>query len=456
MTRPDAARILVIDDEPHICEAIAQALTRVGHFVDAAPDSETALAKLDRSLFDLVLCDIKLPGMSGVDLLTRIKEVHEAPVVMITGYASIESAVTAIRRGAADYLPKPFTPEQLRHVVAKVLTQRRLAEENDYLKGQLRLLAGEGGVVGESVAMRRLLALAQTVAVSDSPVLVTGESGTGKEVVARFIHAAGPRKDGPFVTVNCAAVPAALLESELFGHRRGAFTGAFYNRRGSFELANGGVLFLDEIADMSLEAQAKILRALEERHIWRVGSEEPTVINVRILAATNKVLEEEVKAQRFREDLYWRLNVVQIVMPPLRERPEDIIPLARHFLAIHARELKKNVSGFSDEALAALTQHPWPGNVRELRNVVERAVIFAEPGEPLRLAHLPLNLRQLSQRETAVSAKSFRSLREMELEYMREVVEACGGNYARAVEILGVSRVTLWRKLGRGGEPDAD
>ena len=441
------ARVLVVDDEAHIREAITQALVRAGYSVETAPDAEAALARLERLLFDVVLCDIRLPGTSGMELLGHIRELYDSDVIIITGYSSIESAVAAIKSGAADYLAKPFTPEQVRDVVAKTLAHRRLGQENDYLNERVRLLAGDEIVVGESGPIRRLFSRARTAAASDSCVLITGESGSGKEVVARFIHAASPRKDGSFVTVNCAAIPANLLESNLFGHRRGAFTGAVYNRRGSFELANGGTLFLDEIGDMAIEMQAKILRALEERKIWRVGAEEPTPVNVRILAATNKVLQDEVKAQRFREDLYWRLNVVQLVVPPLREHPEDIPVLAHAFLKLHAREITKDIPGFSEETLAALTRYPWPGNVRELRNAIERAVIFAKPGEPLRLGDLSLNLGQTSRADTVDPPASFRSLKDIQLNYMREVLQSCDGSYARAAEILGVSRVTLWRKL---------
>ncbi len=450
MKSPDAAQILVVDDEAHIREAITQALIRAGHSVETAPDAEAALAKLERLLFDVVLCDIRLPGTSGMELLGHIRELYDSEVIIITGYSSIESAVAAIKSGAADYLAKPFTPEQVRDVVAKTLAHRWLGREKDHLTERVRLLAGDEIVVGESGPMRRLFTLARTAAASDSCVLITGESGSGKEVVARFIHAASPRKDGSFVTVNCAAIPANLLESNLFGHRRGAFTGAVYNRRGSFELANGGTLFLDEIGDMAIEMQAKILRALEERQIWRVGAEEPTPVNVRILAATNKVLEDEVKAQRFRADLYWRLNVVQLAVPPLREHPEDIPVLAETFLKRHAREITKSIPGFSDDALAALSRYPWPGNVRELRNAIERAVIFAKPGEPLRLGDLSLNLGhpgQASKQEPAGPATPLRSLKDVQLEYIQQVIKACDGSYARAAEILGVSRVTLWRKL---------
>ncbi|MFQ5898885.1 MAG: sigma-54-dependent transcriptional regulator [Candidatus Methylomirabilia bacterium] len=450
MSDSASGRVLVVDDEPNICELIKKALERIGYSVDVAPTAEAALARLERTPVELVLCDIKLPGTDGMELLGRIKESHpETVVVMITGYASIESAVAAIKCGASDYLAKPFGPEQLRHVVGKALEQKRLLEENVYLKGELRHLFGEQVVVGQSPAMRALFDLARTVAATDSSVLITGESGSGKEVVARFIHAGSHRKDRPFITVNCAAIPPNLLESELFGHRRGAFTGAVFTRRGSFELADGGTLFFDEIGEMPLEMQAKILRSLEERQIKRVGSEEPLPVNVRIIAASNKDLEQGIKAGRFREDLYWRLNVVQLVVPPLREHPEDVLPLARHFLALYGREQKKAVPDFSSEVVQAFARYDWPGNVRELRNAVERAVIFAEAGKPIRLAHLPPHISHEPPRAAVSSSKPFRTLREVELQYIREVLGACGGNRTQAAEILGVSPVTLWRKLGK-------
>ncbi len=460
MSEAAPARVLVVDDEAHIGESIKKALERSGYAVDWAADARTAWARLEGTLPDLVLCDVRLQGDDGLQLLGRIKESYpDVPVVMITGFASIDSAVSAIKAGAADYVAKPFNPDQIRHVVGKALEQRRLREENAYLKGQLAQVLGESVVVGQSAAMRRVFDVARTLAAADSNVLVTGETGTGKEVVARFIHAGSRRRDRAFVTVNCAAIPPNLLESELFGHRRGAFTGAVYSRRGSFELADGGTLFLDEIGEMPLEMQAKILRAIEERQIKRVGSEEPVAVDVRIIAATNKDPEQETKAGRFREDLYWRLNVVHVVVPPLRERREDILPLARHFLGLYAKELKKPVPDFSGEVLDAFARYDWPGNVRELRNAVERAVIFAEPRHPVRLGHLPAYLRQEPPSRPAPPApRPFRPLREMELQYIREVLEACGGNRTRAAEVLGLSPVTLWRKLGRdsgdeGGPP---
>ncbi|OGK83985.1 MAG: hypothetical protein A2050_08030 [Candidatus Rokubacteria bacterium GWA2_73_35] len=451
MSQPRPGRVLVVDDEANITDAVRRALERVGYAVDVAADPDEAWARLERTVPDVVICDVRLHEADGLDVLARIRELYpEIAVIMMTGYASIESAVTSIKAGAVDYLAKPFNPGQLRHVVAKAIEQKRLLEENRYLRSQQG--AADGVVIGESRAMRDLFETAEKVASTDSSVLIMGRSGTGKEVLARFIHASSPRRDRPFVTVNCSAIPASLIESELFGHRRGAFTGAVYSRRGSFELADASTLFLDEIGEMPIEMQSKILRALEEGRVKRVGSEEAVDVDVRIIAASNKDLEAETKAGRFRDDLYWRLNVVQLVVPALGERPEDVVPLARHFLATYAREQKKPVADFSPDVLEAFARYAWPGNVRELRNAVERAVIFAEPGRPIRLGHLPAYLRPGG--EPAAPGRTFRTLKEVEAEYIREILDAFGGNRTRAAEVLGVSVVTLWRKLKRENGED--
>jgi DNA-binding NtrC family response regulator len=450
-------RVLVIDDETHITESVTRALERVGYVVDAATVPAEGWDRLERTGPDVVLCDLRLGEADGMELLARIRESYPTiAVIIMTGYASIESAVGAIRAGAVDYLAKPFNPGQLRHVVAKAIEQKRLREENLYLKAELQQIGHDRIVIGQSPLMRQLFDNARTVAATDSSVLITGKSGTGKEILARFIHGASARKDRPFVTVNCAAIPANLIESELFGHRRGAFTGAVYSRRGSFELAGSGTLFLDEIGEMPLDMQVKILRAIEGRQIKRVGSEEPIDIDVRIVAATNKDLEREARSGQFREDLYWRLNVVHLVVPTLAEHPEDVIPLARHFLAAYAKEQKKAVSDFSAEALDAVTRYDWPGNVRELRNAIERAVIFTEAGEPIRLSHLPLHVRQGLPKAAPGNGKTLRTLREVEANYIREVLEACGGNRKKAAEILGLSVVTLWRKFKKDDEEDPE
>lgn len=441
-------RILVVDDEERICEAVEKALERIGYDVESSPDAFVAWEKFQKSSFDMVICDVKMPGMDGMALLDRIKE-HDptALVLMITGYASIESAVESIKKGAQDYIPKPFTPDQIRVLVERAFERKRLADENIYLRGELKQLYGKDVVIGKSQGMQQVFDLAVRVAATDSSVLIMGESGTGKEVLARLIHFSSHRAGGPFVTVNCSAIPENLLESELFGHKKGAFTGAFYMKRGSFELANGGTLFLDEIGDMKLEMQVKILRALEERKIKKVGSEEEAAIDVRVIAATNKDLGEEVKAGRFREDLFYRLDVVQIAVPPLREHKEDVAVFARHFLKLFATEMKKPVADFSQEALSLMMRYDWPGNVRELKNAVERSVIFARPGEPIRTSHFPPQLRAEMGEPQPFAVKGFKSLQALELDYIKEVLDACGGNKAKASAVLGISPSTIWRKL---------
>jgi len=441
-------RILVVDDEERICEAVEKALERIGYDVESSLDAFVAWEKFQKSSFDMVICDVKMPGMDGMALLDRIKE-HDPTtlVLMITGYASIESAVESIKKGAQDYIPKPFTPDQIRVLVERAFERKRLADENIYLRGELKQLYGKDVVIGKSQGMQQVFDLAVRVAATDSSVLIMGESGTGKEVLARLVHFSSHRAGGPFVTVNCSAIPENLLESELFGHKKGAFTGALYMKRGSFELANGGTLFLDEIGDMKLEMQVKILRALEERKIKKVGSEEEAAIDVRVIAATNKDLGEEVKAGRFREDLFYRLDVVQIAVPPLREHKEDVAVFARHFLKLFATEMKKPVADFSQEALSLMMRYDWPGNVRELKNAVERAVIFARPGEPIRTSHFPPQLRTEMGEPKPFAVQGFKSLQALELDYIKEVLDACGGNKAKASAVLGISPSTIWRKL---------
>ena len=441
-------KILVVDDEERICDAVKRALERTGYRVEASLSALEALETIHKGAFDMVICDIKMPGMDGMSLLDRIKEFDpNLPVLMITGYASIESAVEAVKKGAQEYIPKPFSPAQIRFLVERTFERKRLIEENVYLKAELGQTHAKNVVKGTSQVMERLFDFIAKVARTDSSVLITGESGSGKEVVARLLHFGGARAEAPFVTVNCSAIPNDLLESELFGHMRGAFTGAFYTKRGSFEQADGGTLFLDEIGDMRLEMQAKILRVLEERRVKRVGSEGEIPVDVRIIAATNKDLRAEIRAGRFREDLFYRLNIVQIAIAPLRERKEDIPLFARHFLKVFSAEMKKPATDFSEEALGLLSSHDWPGNVRELRNAVERALIFATPGELIRTSHFPPELREKANTASYSPAKDFRSLRAVEMDHIRAVLDACGGNKARAAEILGLSPSTIWRKL---------
>jgi len=442
------SHILVVDDEERICDAVKKALERSGCLVETSLSAGQALEKIHNHSFDMVICDIKMPGMDGMTLLDRIKEYDPSlMVLMITGFASIESAVECMKKGAQDYIAKPFSPSHIRFLVERAFERKRVADENIYLKGELAQLDGRDVVIGKSQAMQQVFDLAARVAETDSSVLLTGESGTGKEVVARLIHFRSPRANAPFVTVNCSAIPENLLESELFGHKKGAFTGAIYTKRGSFELANGGTFFLDEIGDMKVEMQAKILRVLEEKRVKKLGSEEAILVDVRIIAATNKDLGVEINEGRFREDLFYRLNIVQIAIPPLRGHKVDIPILARHFLRVFSTEMKKPVADFSEEALSLMMSYDWPGNVRELKNTVERSVIFASPGEMIRTSHFPPQLRaEMAQRLTS-PAKGFKTLAAAELDYIKEVLVACDGNRGKAAEILGISPSTIWRKL---------
>ena len=437
-----------MDDEERICEAVKRALERSGYQVSTTLSALEALETVRKGAPDMVICDIKMPEMDGMLLLERIKE-HDPniPVVMITGHASIESAVEAVRKGAQEYIPKPFSPTQIRFLVERAFERKRLIEQNVYLANELGHAQLRNVVKGTSPVMQRMFDLVAKVAGTDSSVLITGESGSGKEVVARLMHFGGPRAGAPFVTVNCSAIPNDLLESELFGHMRGAFTGALYAKRGSFEQADGGTFFLDEIGDMRLEMQAKILRVLEDRRIRRVGSEDEIPVDVRVIAATNKNLREEIKAGRFREDLFFRLDVVQIEIAPLREHREDIPILARHFLQVFCNEMKKSPTDFCDEPLSLLRSPDWPGNVRELKNAVERALIFASAGEPIRSSHFPAGLRGKTGAGPPARDKDLRSLREVEMAHIRAILDACDGNKQRAAEILGISPSTIWRKL---------
>lgn len=441
-------KILVVDDEERICDAVKRTLERSGYQVDTRMSALDALAAIRKSAPDMVICDIRMPDMDGISLLEKIKE-HDPNilVLIITGHASIESAVEAVRKGAQEYLPKPFSPAQIRLLVDRAFERKHLVEQNLYLRHELGHAQVRNVVQGRSPAMQHLFDMVGKVTATDSSVLITGESGSGKEVVARLIHFGGTRADAPFVTVNCSAIPNDLLESELFGHVKGAFTGALNSKRGSFEQAEGGTFFLDEIGDMRLEMQAKILRALQERRIKRVGSEEEFPVDVRVIAATNKNLRQEIAAGRFREDLYYRLDVVQIDIAPLREHKEDIPVLARHFLKVFCEEMKKPPTDFSDEAMSLLERHDWPGNIRELRNAVERALIFTAPGELIRSSNFPPGLRDKASVPAPLPAHDIRSLREVEMAHIRAVLAACEGNRVRAAEILDISPSTIWRKL---------
>ena len=444
----NTANILVIDDEETMRDSCRQALSRDDSRVEVAEDGQSGLAMLEKETFDLIILDLKMPGLSGMEVLRRIREKGSATVVVvITGYATVESAVEAMKCGAYDYIPKPFTPDGLRMIVGRALEKRRLALENVMLREELARQAGRRGVVGRSAPMRKVEELVRQVAPTDSTVLITGETGTGKELVARAIHDLSDRKDKPFVVVDCGSLVESLLESELFGHTKGSFTGATDTKYGRFEVANGGTVFLDEVADISLNTQGKLLRVLQEREFTRVGSSQVIKVDVRIIAATNRDLRQCVANQTVREDLFYRLSVLPIVLPPLRERKEDIPLLAHHFLGKYNRSRGKNVTVISDSAMTVLTDYDWPGNVRELENVIERAVVLARGGA---IGLDDLWYYELGARGQAGSrgdADEVRSLAEVERHHIEETLWRLDGHIGKAAEALGIDRKTLRLKL---------
>jgi len=438
--------IVVVDDDEAIRDSCRQTLERSGYRVATATDSFSAVKAIRLQRPDLVILDLKMPGVDGTELLRRITAEHPGlDVVVITGYSSVGSAVECMRLGAYDYVPKPFDTETLRLVVRRAIEKRRLAVENEALR---RTLAGASvgeALLGESAVMRRVRELVERVAVTDSTVLVTGESGTGKELVARAIHSGSSRRERPFVALDCAALVETLCESELFGHVKGAFTGATATRPGRFELANGGTVFLDEIANVGPGMQAKLLRVLQEREITRVGDGRPIPVDVRVVAATNRDLAAAMKDGHFREDLFYRLSVVTIDLPPLRARREDIPLLADGLLQRVQARRALPPRPLSAAALAALQGHDWPGNVRELENTLERALVLAQGAEITR-EDLGLAAGESARVETDIPGRDL-SLASAEVEQIRKVLDLTGRHLGRAAALLGIDRKTLWRKI---------
>jgi DNA-binding NtrC family response regulator len=444
------ANILVVDDEPNARSALAEILKGEGYAVETAGDGFKAMARLSNFSADLVLTDLKMPGMDGVELMGKLKEQNpETPVVLMTAFGAVETAVSAMRQGAADYLTKPLNTDELLLVLERALERTKLHRETSELRSQLREKYKFENIVGSSPEMQQVFKSIAQVAPSRATVLLSGDSGTGKELVAAAIHHRSPRASGPFVRLHCAALADTLLESELFGHERGAFTGADRKREGRFEQANGGTLFLDEIGEISLATQVKLLRVLQEREFERVGGNQTVHVDVRVIAATNRDLKEMVEAGRFREDLYYRLNVINLTLPPLRSRTSDIPALAIHFLKRCAEENGKNVNTISDAALALLVIHSWPGNVRELENVIERAVVLAE-GDTLEPAHLPPELAVSSRRGGAPVIPGA-TMDELERYAIMKTLESVGGSTGRAAEVLGMSVRKIQYKLQEYG-----
>jgi two-component system, NtrC family, response regulator AlgB len=440
--------LLVIDDEASLRRTLRTALESMGHRVAEAGTPAAALEAARRESFDLAFLDLRLGREKGLDLLPRLLELaNSLPVVVITAFASFDTAVEALRKGAFDYLPKPFTPDQLRVVLDRAALVGGLRGRVAALEDQVGALNPDGELDTAEPAMRQAIDVALQVAATDATILLRGESGTGKGVVARSVHAASKRAARPFVTVSCPNLSAELLESDLFGHVRGAFTGAVENKSGKVDAAAGGTLFLDEVGDLPLTLQPKLLRLIQDREYERVGDASPRVADVRLVGATNRDLEAEVRAGRFREDLLYRLNVIEVTVPPLRARRKDILPLAHRLLAFFARQTGKAVTGFSPEAEAALQAYSWPGNVRELRNAIERAVILS-PGPTIALTHLPGHLTAGAGHRVEVGGPV--TLDDLEKEHIRRVLESTA-SIEDAAQTLGIDPSTLYRKRKRYG-----
>jgi two-component system response regulator AtoC len=444
-------RILIVDDDRAMRELLASLFKERGLWVEDASSADAALARAAEHDFDVVLSDVRMPGLSGVELVGQLRRLRPGtPVVLMTAFGSIDSAVDAMRGGAFDYLTKPFEPDAVILAVERALAHRALALENEQLRRAVDRSGSLGELIGKSPAMREIFALIKRIAHGRSSVLITGESGTGKEVVARAIHFHGDRAEKAFVPINCTAIPEGLLESELFGHVRGAFTGAHASKRGLFEKADGGTLFLDEIGDMGLVLQGKLLRVLQDREIRAVGGTQSVRVDVRIIAATHRDLEAEIAAGRFREDLFYRLNVIPVHIPPLRERPEDVPALVEGFLRRHADGRRRF---FSPEALERLLVHPWRGNARELENVIERALALSDV-ETLGPEDVPLPGGATPEQPRgedflAVAAAHGMTLHELSERYTEQVLCSTGGNKVQAARILGIDRKTLYRRAER-------
>jgi len=437
--------ILVVDDEFSVRDSLESWFRKDGLRVRAVGSATEALKALQDDRFEVILLDIKMPGMDGMELQEHVHRIDpQAAVIMITAFASVDTAVRALKQGAFDYVTKPIDPDELSHLVRRALEQRRLRQENSQLRETLDGAMAHDQIVGDSPPMQKVLELIDHVAQTDATVLILGESGTGKEVVARAIHAGSKRRYFPIVSVNCGALPESLLESELFGHERGAFTGAQFRRKGKVEMADGGTLFLDEVGAIDPKMQVDLLRVLEAKELTRVGGTRPIKVDFRVICATNEDLQQAVREGRFREDFYYRINVFTIELPPLRARRGDIPALAQHFLRRFAAQMDRRITEISPEAMEVLTAYDWPGNVRELSNAVERAMVVGKPP-----AILPEDLPLRKSSDT--DAMPGESLADVERRHVAAVLERTGGNITRAAAILGVDRVTVYNKIKKYG-----
>lgn len=441
----EVVSLLIVDDEPSVGDSLMSWFKEEGYQVDVAQDAKTCLTKMAERQYDIYLVDIRMPGIDGLELQRRIKKVQpDATIIIMTAYASVESAVEALKQGAYDYITKPFDPDELAHLVRNAAERKRLMLESQKLKARLEESSETPEIVGKSKAMQQVMELVHTVAKTDATVLIRGESGTGKELIARAIHANSNRRYMPIVTVNCGALAEGVLESELFGHEKGAFTGAHYQRKGKFEMADGGTIFLDEIGDISLKTQTDLLRVLEEKKFCRVGGNKEIYSDFRTIAATNKDIEQMVADGTFRSDLYYRLNVFTIFIPPLKERPEDIPVLIEHFIGKYARSMNKQIRGIDPSAMGMLLAYDWPGNVRELENAIERAIVVAK-SEILHAAGFQFRFE--AQKNGEKRDRPLGTLSDMEKEYIQTVLEETGWNIAQSARLLDIDRVTLYNKI---------
>ena len=440
--------MLIVDDELSVRDSLHKWFKEEGYEVGTAESASEALSRLAEKQWDIALLDIKMRGTDGIELQRRMHEIDPRLIaIMMTGYASVETAVAAMKNGAYDYVTKPLDPEDITLKVSKALSHQRAEKENERLREQHAEITRPNELVGNSAPMRRMMDAIETVGPTDTSVLITGESGTGKELVARAIHYASPRRYHPLVVIHCGALTETLLESELFGHEKGAFTGAQYRKKGKFEIAEGGTVFLDEIGDISLKTQTDLLRVLQEHEIARVGGNQQIKVDFRCIAATNKPLEQLVEEGRFRPDLFYRLNVFRIELPALRERREDIPLLADHFIRKFSKEMNKRIVRIAPAAMLLLQQHNWPGNIRELENAIERAMVVAQEPE-LREQDFMLKAKGVG---AMTNGSESRTLDDMEKTHILRTLEECGGNQTRAAEILDIDRVTLHHKLKKYG-----
>ncbi|MEA2059884.1 MAG: sigma-54 dependent transcriptional regulator [Thermodesulfobacteriota bacterium] len=448
-------KIMIVDDEFVVRESLYHWFSREGYDAETASNGEEALTKLEKSNFDVLFVDMKMPGMDGFEVLEQVKQIYpDTVVVIMTAYGSIDSAVKAMKTGALDYLLKPFKPDQLALVMEKIYQQFKIKSEYSYLKGKIDRITRFDNIIGESPAMQKIYSLIEEVAETDSPVLILGETGTGKELVAKAIHVKSNRNQLPFVPINCGALPDSLLESELFGYCKGAFTGAEHNRKGFFEVVSGGTLFLDEIGEITQKMQVDLLRAVEEKKITRLGDTRQIDVDFRLLSATKQNLEDKINEGSFRSDFFYRINIISISLPPLRERGKDIILLARHFLEKYSQDTKKKIDSIDKSVLNAFLNYPWLGNVRELQNSMERAVVLSK-SRTLTLSDFPF-LQSRPEKQQRIGKDS--TLQELERKHIESVLENNAFNISKSAEILGISRATLHRKIKRLQihKPEAD